>query len=131
MLLFWALFQLSGGILSGRKAVLKGKYSVDIVIRNLISTSGSSDQFYLARAVANLHRWQLDSAVSSSQSFREDEHEFLSIGYNDTLKEIPDPDAKKSEDWDDEEDGEWIVPTYLVLFGFYYLYRSGNFYSFT
>merc|ERR1711874_655210 len=25
-------------------------------------------------------------------------------------KEIPDPDAKKPDDWDDEEDGEWEAP---------------------
>ncbi|KAG2618233.1 hypothetical protein PVAP13_3NG258256 [Panicum virgatum] len=32
-------------------------------------------------------------------------------GYDDIPKEIPDPDAKKPEDWDDEEDGEWTAPT--------------------
>jgi hypothetical protein len=24
---------------------------------------------------------------------------------------IPDPDAEKPEEWDDEEDGDWIAPT--------------------
>ncbi|KAL8537672.1 hypothetical protein ACS0TY_012706 [Phlomoides rotata] len=32
-------------------------------------------------------------------------------GYDDIPKEIPDPEAKKPEDWDDEEDGEWTAPT--------------------
>lgn len=31
-------------------------------------------------------------------------------GYDDIPKEIPDPDAKKPEDWDDAEDGEWTAP---------------------
>ena len=29
---------------------------------------------------------------------------------DDIPKEIPDPEAKKPEDWDDEEDGEWEPP---------------------
>lgn len=28
----------------------------------------------------------------------------------DEPKEIPDPDAVKPEEWDDEEDGDWIPP---------------------
>ena len=24
---------------------------------------------------------------------------------------IPDPEAEKPEDWDDEEDGDWVAPT--------------------
>lgn len=28
----------------------------------------------------------------------------------DEPKEIPDPDAIKPEEWDDEEDGDWIPP---------------------
>ena len=31
-------------------------------------------------------------------------------GYDDIPAEIPDPDAKKPDDWDDEEDGEWESP---------------------
>ena len=30
--------------------------------------------------------------------------------WDSTPKEIPDPDAKKPEDWDDEADGEWEAP---------------------
>ena len=31
-------------------------------------------------------------------------------GYDDITAEIPDPDAEKPEDWDDEDDGEWEPP---------------------
>jgi calreticulin len=31
-------------------------------------------------------------------------------GYDDIASEIPDPDAKKPDDWDDEDDGEWEAP---------------------
>ena len=30
---------------------------------------------------------------------------------DDAPTNIPDPDAEKPEEWDDEEDGDWIVPT--------------------
>lgn len=31
-------------------------------------------------------------------------------GYDDAPAHIPDPEAQKPEDWDDEEDGEWSPP---------------------
>lgn len=31
-------------------------------------------------------------------------------GYDDIPSQIPDPDATKPEDWDDEDDGEWEPP---------------------
>merc|ERR1711991_1125656 len=31
-------------------------------------------------------------------------------GYDDIPESIPDPDATKPDDWDDEEDGEWEAP---------------------
>merc|ERR1711861_12916 len=31
-------------------------------------------------------------------------------GYDDIPAQIPDPDATKPEDWDDEDDGEWEPP---------------------
>merc|ERR1712238_137966 len=31
-------------------------------------------------------------------------------GYDDMPAEIPDPDASKPDDWDDEDDGEWEAP---------------------
>lgn len=30
---------------------------------------------------------------------------------DDAPASIPDPDAEKPEEWDDEEDGDWIAPT--------------------
>merc|ERR1712070_489350 len=31
-------------------------------------------------------------------------------GHDDIPKQIPDPEAKKPDDWDDEDDGEWEAP---------------------
>eukprot|EP00957_Ditylum_brightwellii_P157156 11961450-Ditylum_brightwellii.AAC.1 len=31
-------------------------------------------------------------------------------GYNNIPEDIPDPDAAKRDDWDDEDDGEWEPP---------------------
>jgi hypothetical protein len=31
-------------------------------------------------------------------------------GYDSIPKEIPDPDAQKPADWDEEEEGEWSAP---------------------
>merc|ERR1712060_847410 len=31
-------------------------------------------------------------------------------GYDDIPSQIPDPDATKPDDWDDEDDGEWEAP---------------------
>merc|ERR1711871_88813 len=31
-------------------------------------------------------------------------------GYDDIPKQIPDPEASKPDDWDDEDDGEWEAP---------------------
>lgn len=35
---------------------------------------------------------------------------FFRQGYDDIPEKIPDADAKKPEDWDDEDDGEWEPP---------------------
>ncbi|KAI3509065.1 hypothetical protein L1887_24091 [Cichorium endivia] len=42
--------------------------------------------------------------------------QYFYFGYEDISKEIPDPNVKKPEDWDDEEDGEWTVPTIINKF---------------
>ncbi|KAL5983566.1 hypothetical protein ACLOJK_017654 [Asimina triloba] len=35
----------------------------------------------------------------------------IETGYDEMPKEILDPEARKPQDWDDGEDGEWLVPT--------------------
>jgi len=40
-----------------------------------------------------------------------DETDVKPEGYDDIAEMITDPEAKKPEDWDDEDDGEWEAPT--------------------
>merc|ERR1719453_3063319 len=39
-----------------------------------------------------------------------DESDVKPEGYDDIPEMITDPDAKKPDDWDDEDDGEWEAP---------------------
>merc|ERR1719343_308663 len=39
-----------------------------------------------------------------------DENDVKPDGWDDIPATLPDPDAEKPEDWDDEEDGEWEPP---------------------
>ena len=58
-----------------------------------------------------LWRWR-DSQCNSIDPFFlvQDPEDKKPEGYDDIPKTIPDADAKKPDDWDDDEDGAWEPP---------------------